>query len=175
MSDALTQIRAILTSTPLRWVQLAESTPDTLLRLRPAPAEWSALECLQHLVDTERWVFPVRVEALRQELDVPNFDEHAQGSVGSEVQSIVVLAQTFAQLRATNLQMLAQVSMTEFERKSKHSELGVVTLGELLHNWAAHDLNHTIQAERAIAQPFIRESGPWQPYFVANRVDPAQL
>jgi hypothetical protein len=41
----------------------------------------------------------------------------------------------------------------------------MVSLNEMLHEWAAHDLNHTIQAERALMQPFIQESGPWQPYF----------
>jgi hypothetical protein len=27
---------------------------------------------------------------------------------------------------------------------------------------AAHDLNHTVQAERALMQPFIAGSGPWR-------------
>lgn len=35
----------------------------------------------------------------------------------------------------------------------------------------AHDLDHGIQAERALMQPFIHASGPWQPYFAANRID----
>ena len=38
-------------------------------------------------------------------------------------------------------------------------------MGEMVHEWAAHDLNHTVQAERAIMQPFIRGCGPWQKYF----------
>ncbi len=42
---------------------------------------------------------------------------------------------------------------------------GMVTLGEMIHEWAAHDLNHTIQAERAIMQPLIQESGPWRIFF----------
>jgi hypothetical protein len=46
-----------------------------------------------------------------------------------------------------------------------------VTVGELLHEWAAHDFDHTIQAERALMQPFLRGSGPWQIYFAANRIE----
>ncbi|MBA2285220.1 MAG: hypothetical protein H0W02_07045 [Ktedonobacteraceae bacterium] len=39
-----------------------------------------------------------------------------------------------------------------------------MTLGELLHEWAAHDLMHTVQAERALMQPFILACGPWRSY-----------
>ncbi len=41
----------------------------------------------------------------------------------------------------------------------------MVTLGEMAHEWAAHDLNHTVQAERALMQPFIQACGPWQRFF----------
>jgi hypothetical protein len=52
-----------------------------------------------------------------------------------------------------------------------HPELGRVTLGELVHEWAAHDLNHTIQAEQSVMQPFIAGSGPWRFYFKAHDVE----
>ena len=39
--------------------------------------------------------------------------------------------------------------------QARHQELGPVTLEQLLHEWAAHDLMHTVQAERALMQPFI--------------------
>jgi len=32
-------------------------------------------------------------------------------------------------------------------------------MSQLLHHIAAHDLNHLVQAERAIMQPFIQGSG----------------
>ena len=38
-------------------------------------------------------------------------------------------------------------------------------MDELLNEWAAHDLMHTVQAERALMQPFIQGCGPWQHYF----------
>jgi hypothetical protein len=43
--------------------------------------------------------------------------------------------------------------------------LGVVTMREMLNEWAAHDLMHTIQAERALMQPFVAGSGKWRHYF----------
>ncbi len=44
------------------------------------------------------------------------------------------------------------------------------TLGQLLHEWAAYDLNHTIQAEKAVMQPFIQGSGPWRSYFQDHEI-----
>jgi hypothetical protein len=172
MSDTLARIRAILTTTPLRWSQLGATIPEDLLRQRPMPAEWSALECLQHILDTERQVFPVRLAALRHERDIPAFDPEQQGAAGKASPPVVELVATFVQLRAASLEALADVSADMFSRSATHSELGIVTLGELLNEWAAHDLDHTIQAERALMQPFIRDCGPWQPYFAANRIDP---
>ena len=173
MSDILEQIRAILTATPLRWVELATRLPDAALRQRPAPAEWSAVECLQHLVDTERAVLPVRVAALRAGSDIPAFDPEREGTPGSAAPTAAELAVTFAQLRAESLRELAEVTEELFDRGGNHSELGPVTLGQLLHEWAAHDLDHTIQAERALMQPYIRGCGPWQSYFTANTIAPA--
>ena len=40
-----------------------------------------------------------------------------------------------------------------------------MTLEQLLNEWAGHDLMHTVQAERALMQPFIAGSGPWRGYF----------
>jgi hypothetical protein len=173
MSDALTRIRAILTTTPQRWTQLAAAVPDELLRRRPAPNEWSALECLQHIIDTERRPFPHRLAALRRNQDVPAFDPERQGTQGTGDDTPTALAAIFAELRAANLPLVAEVTEDEFRNGGLHSELGPVTVGQLLHEWAAHDLDHTIQAERALMQPFIRSCGPWQPYFAANRIEGA--
>ncbi len=134
-----------------------------MLNRLPASGEWSALECLGHLLDTERTVFPVRVELFLAGRDLVAFNPDTQGSTLE--QSPAELAAEFARLREASLVALKRVSEADLTRTVRHSELGVVTLGEMLHEWAAHDLNHTIQAERAIMQPFISSSGPWKVYF----------
>jgi hypothetical protein len=75
------------------------------------------------------------------------------------------MAAEFAQHRAASLTALSRVKPADLSRTARHSELGMVTLSELLHEWAAHDLMHTVQAERALMQPFIAGCGPWRPYF----------
>jgi hypothetical protein len=72
--------------------------------------------------------------------------------------------------RARSLASLELVSEADLDRTARHPELGRVTLREMLNEWAAHDLMHTVQAERAVIQPFIVESGPWRSYFANHEV-----
>ncbi|HEX5503529.1 MAG TPA: DinB family protein [Thermomicrobiales bacterium] len=164
MESPLATIQAVLTTTAPRWSSLTATLPADLLALAPAPGEWSAHECLQHLCDTERWVFPVRVRAFLAGQDFPAFDPDAEGSVAAG-RSPKELAADFADLRAASLAALATVTAADLARTARHSELGQVTLGQMLHEWTAHDLMHTVQAERALLQPFIPASGPWRSYF----------
>jgi hypothetical protein len=165
MDTTIPSVRSILAATPERWLSLAANVPADLLARPPAPGEWSALECLQHLVDTERWVFPARVGYLLAGQDFPAFDPDSEGSTPSVDLSAAGLAAEFAHLRAEALRGLDFVSPADLACQARHQELGIVTLGELLHEWAAHDLMHTVQAERALMQPFIQGCGPWRPYF----------
>lgn len=172
MSDLLERTRAVLTAAPVRWMSLAEALPADLLALPPAPGEWPAVGCLQHLVDTERWVFPARVKALLAGQDFPAFDPDRQGTPLDAAPSPAALAMEFARLRQDGLAQLARVTPHDLARQARHSELGLVTLSELLNEWAGHDLMHLVQAERALMQPFIRGSGPWQPYFAEHEASP---
>ncbi len=158
-------IRAVLATTAPRWLNLVNSVPDELLRQQPAPGEWSALECLGHLLDTERQVFPVRTRQFLAGQDLSNFDPDRQGTKITATDAASDLAQTFADLRRESMPLLDGLESPDLGRQVSHSVLGAVTLGELLNEWAAHDLMHTVQAERALMQPFIQHSGPWKPFF----------
>ncbi len=165
MEDMLSQIRAVLTTTPARWQQLTGTLPADLLGRAPVEGEWSATDCLKHLLDTERFVFPARVHAFMQGQErFAAFNPDAQPAP-TEPPSATEMAVSFAQARTQNLALLASIVASDLGRGSVHGELGPVTLGQMLHEWAAHDLMHTVQAERALMQPFIAESGAWQVYF----------
>ena len=164
MINTLQCIQAVLSTTPARWLNLTETLPNDLLTRPPAENEWSALECLQHLHDAESRVFPVRVQALLNGEDIVAFDPDAEGTM-QPLLTPPELAADFARLRKQSLAILEYVGLPDLARTGKHSELGIVTLGELLHEWAAHDLMHTVQGERALMQPFILSSEPWRIYF----------
>ena len=169
MKDVLTSASAVLSATPARWASLSLTVPADLLALPPAPGEWSALECLQHLVDTEP-VFQFRVDAFLAGRDFPAFDPDSQGTKPDARRTPADLAAEYARLRAASLAALARLTPGDLDRQAIHQELGRVTLSEMIHEWAAHDLMHTVQAERALMQPFIRGSGPWLNYFKDHTV-----
>jgi DinB family protein len=164
MSNLLETVRGILATTAARWSSLTETLPVEVLTRTPAQSEWSAMGCLCHLLDTERWVFPARVQALLSGKNFAAFDPDIQGTLYT-TQLPEQLAEEFARLRKASLIELDRVTIQDLTRTAQHSELGTVSLRELLHEWAAHDLMHTVQAERAIMQPFILGSGPWRPFF----------
>jgi uncharacterized damage-inducible protein DinB len=168
MTDVLVMVKAVLSTTAMRWLNMTEALPVDLLNRQPAAGGWSATACLIHLLDTEH-IFPARVQAFLTGQAIPAFDPDTQGT--KEIASLPgKLANEFASLRQSSLDMLERVAPQDFSRTAEHSELGTVTLGQLLHEWAAHDLNHTIQAEQAIMQPFIQGSGPWRSYFQDHEV-----
>src|SRR3990170_3740674 len=164
VENLLAWTRAVLETTPGRWHTLTKTLPAELLTYPPAPGEWSALECLQHLVDTERTVFPVRVLCFLERRDFPGFDPDSQGSKSAASLPPAELATEFARMRQDSLELLAKLGAADLERRARHGELGPVTLDEMMHEWAAHDLMHTVQAEQAMMQPLINGSGPWQKY-----------
>lgn len=164
MDHILDNLTVVLTNTPQRWQSLAQSFPTDLLRRQPVDGEWSALECLVHLIDIEA-VFTSRVKSFLAGEDFLAFDPDKQGTQLSDSVSPIQLAEQFASLRAESLTLVATITSDDLSREANHSELGLVTLGQMLHEWGGHDLMHTVQAEQAMMQPFIDGCGAWKPYF----------
>jgi DinB family protein len=172
MEDLLHQTRTSLVSTPPRWRELSETVDEALLRQTPAAGEWSAFDCLRHLVEAEREVFPVRVRCFLEGRDFPAFDPDAAAALADE-RTLRELVDQFVALRAASLELLATLTSADLDRTAKHATLGLVTLGQMVHEWAAHDLMHTVQGERALMQPFIAGVGPWRSYFTDHLANPA--
>lgn len=169
MFDVLHNLKAVLQTTPLRWQALADTFPSETLRRQPAAGEWSAMECLQHLIDLDRHVFPQRVEAILNGQDFPAFFPEQHGSTLDAERPMQALATEFATLREENLRLLARITPPDLAREATHAELGRVSLGNLLHEWGGHDLMHLVQAEQALMQPFIDGCGAWHVYFEAHK------
>jgi hypothetical protein len=163
----------VLETTPQRWIQLAEKLPHELFQRKPAPHEWSAYDCLRHIVDTERSVFPARVGYLLRGEDFPAYSPGKEGKDPKGDPTPVELAAEFARRRAESLALLSKLGEGDLSRTARHQELGMVTLGEMIHQWAGHDLMHTVQGERAILQPFIDWCGPWKRYFSDHIIPPS--
>lgn len=165
MDNLLAQTQAVLTTTSNRWRDITQTLPPELLTQPPAPGEWSVLECLQHLIDAEG-VMRSRLQVfLAGQETFPGFDPDEQGTDVSDNLSPQTLGNKFVQLRAESLELLAGLAPADYGRQATHGELGRVTLEQMLHHWAAHDLNHTVQAERAMLQQLIAGVGLWEQFY----------
>jgi DinB superfamily len=175
MAEILGQARALLAITPARWQALVAAADGDLLDRAPAAGEWSALGCLGHLLEAEEHVFPVRVRAFMAGADFPAFDPDSQGTPVGSTADAPRMVERFARLRTASIDLLAGVAAADLGRTARHAELGIVTLDEQLNEWIAHDLMHTVQAERALMQPFIPASGPWRALFAEHEAGSARV
>ena len=173
MNTLVEHVQAVLSTTPERWQRLVSTLPIDLLTRPPAPGEWSALNCLQHLLDAERQNFPVRFRAFFSGQAFTPFDPN-QPHASPEAQIPEQLVAEFARARQDSLVLLKQVKDADLERTAQHPQFGTVTLGQMLQTWAAHDLMHTVQAERALMQPFMLGSGPWRTFFQDHEIGGAK-
>jgi hypothetical protein len=169
-TDLLQTTRSILALAPAQWTAFVQDTPTALLTLPAAPGEWSAFQCLCHLLDTESILFPVRLHTfLAGGTSFPGFNPDAESTDYSQHSPSEVL-KLFLQHRRDNLLRLSEARPEYLSRQATHTQLGPVTFAQFLNEWVAHDFNHTVQAQRAIMQPFIPASGPWRHYFVDHDI-----
>lgn len=151
----------VLSTTSARLSSLVATVPDDSLRRRPLVAEWSPYEVLHHLLDCERLVFPPRFRALLEGATrVADLDQNAM--VWDDGRAASDLVEEFGRLRTGTLELIAGLTPDDLNRQATHSALGLVTLGQMLHYFPAHDLTHLIQIERALIQPFLPGVGPWE-------------
>lgn len=169
MNTVLEPIYAILSTTPERWQRLVSVLPYELLDRAPAEGEWSALNCLRHLLVAELELYPPRIH---QFLAGQNFIDFDPNRRNPEVDALTPeqLMTEFTRIRQESLAQVRRVKDEDLGRTVQHPKLGTVTLVQMLHTYAAHDLNHTIQAERALIQHFMLGSGPWRSFFRDHEV-----
>lgn len=166
MNDLVPRAVSVLGINGARWQALATGLDRDLLARVPEPGEWSALECLNHSLETEAAVFATRLRViLAGGGSFPDFDPDAHASNVNETGDPLGLASEHARQRADSVLLLATVTEADLDRTGRHGTLGDVTARELINEWVGHDTMHVVQAERAIMQAFIEGAGPWRRFF----------
>lgn len=164
--NMLNEIRAVLTTTPERWLRLVETLPEELLERAPEPGEWSAADCLRHMLAGERNVYGVLLAQFMEDATpLPAADPDAAR------RPIAETAVAFARLRGEHIACIAGLTPADLDRTLQHPGLGDITLGQLLSGCCAHDLQHAVQAELALMQAFIPASGIWRGVFADHDVE----
>jgi hypothetical protein len=129
---------------------VAEAGP--VLRVRPEPGEWSALECIGHITDGElvvagryRWILAEDAPAIvgyDQALWVAGLRHN-----DDDVEDLLDL---FEALRTSNIELWSRASPEDRARVGMHSERGPESLDLTFRLAAGHDRIHLAQARRAL-------------------------
>jgi hypothetical protein len=142
---------AVQAETPRLLRALVADAGDAL-RVPPVPGEWSAVECLAHLVDGElivsarsRWI------VAEDEPDIVGYDQDLWVSRLRQVdEDPQALLTAFEALRRWNLDLWARTPATDRARIGIHRERGPESYELTFRLAAGHDRVHLDQAQRAL-------------------------
>jgi len=152
---------------------LLDSTPDILrglmselteedARWKPAADRFSVAEVLAHLSHSESHCYRMRLDLFLSE-ERPEFEP-------DDAQMYLDLYRNadpedafdrFEEQRENNVDYLRKLPASAGDRRAIHKEYGEVTLSQMLHEWALHDLGHIRQiAELVRARKYLGGAGP---------------
>lgn len=158
----------LLSRTPAVLDALLRGLPDAWIRSNEGEHTWSACDVIAHLIHAEREDWIPRATMILQSGEsqpFPPFDRW--GNIReSQNKPVGELLDTFAEARSANLTELRALNLqpADLAKRGQHPGLGMVTLGQLLDTWAAHDLNHLHQISRVMAHSYRQAVGPWSKF-----------
>jgi hypothetical protein len=161
MADELPCLE-LLEATPAILRGLMSEISEEDARWKPAADRFSIAEVLAHLSHSEGHCYRARVDRFLAE-EMPEFEP-------DDAQMHLDLYRNadpeenfghFADQRRTNVELLRGLPAAAGNRKALHREAGEITLSQMLHEWALHDLGHIRQvAELVRARKYLAGAGP---------------
>jgi hypothetical protein len=152
---------AQLEATPeiLRGLMCELSEEDA--RWKPAPDRFSVAEVLAHLSHSEDHCYRLRLDCFMNE-ERPEFEPddaqfHLDFYRDADPEDSF---DHFEEQRETNIEFLRNLPEGSGERVALHQEAGEITMAQMLHEWAMHDLGHIRQiAELVRARKHLASAG----------------
>ena len=121
---------------------------DEWAQWRPAAGEWSANECLGHMIEADRRGFGGRIARIleRDGVAEAGWDQIAVAAQRRDEERTVesILAE-FHEVRDAGIALVEGLRPEDLDKSAIHAKVGRVTVLELLHEWVFHDRNHLRQ------------------------------
>ncbi len=152
----------LLEATPAILRGLTAEISDEDARWKPAPDRFSIAEVLAHLSHSESHCYGARVgRFLAEEMpELESDDAQMYLELYKDRDPAEELGR-FEDQRKTNLELLRGLPADAGSRKAAHRAAGEITLSQMLHEWALHDLGHVRQiAELVRARKYLAGAGP---------------
>ena len=152
----------LLEATPaiVRGLMSAVSAEDA--RWKPAASRFSMAEVLSHLAHSESHCYRARVDLFLAE-PMPVFEPddaqmHLEIYRNADPEEE---RRRFEDRRGANVELLRGLPAEAGDRRALHRAAGEITLSQMLHEWALHDLGHVRQlAELVRARKYLAGAGP---------------
>lgn len=154
---------SMLEKTPAILEILLRGLPADVQAWKPAPDRWSIVEVLAHMVMIER-LYEQRARRIVLE-NSPALPKYQEPAGPAPKKSASQHLEEFVPLRRTFVFYLHSIPSSAAGRTGEHVELGTISLSQMLHELANHDLGHLRQiAELYRARCFYPYTGPFQKY-----------
>ena len=152
----------LLHSTPAILRGLMSELTEEEARWKPAEDRFSVAEVLAHLSHSEGHCYRMRLDRFLGE-ERPEFEP-------DEAQMYLDLYRNadpedafahFEEQRENNVDFLRELPASAGDRRAIHKQCGEITLSQMLHEWALHDVGHIRQiAELVRARKYLGGAGP---------------
>jgi DinB superfamily len=154
---------SMLEKTPGLLELLLRDLSSETLQWKPSAERWSIAEVLAHMVMIEKlYEQRARRIVLENSPALPKYDPSAEGEAPKSAPQYM---EEFVPLRRAFVFYLRSFPYSAAGRAGRHAELGTISLSQMLHELANHDLGHLRQiAELYRAHCFYPHAGPFQKY-----------
>jgi len=142
-----------LEASPKKLAELTRKLDDAVLRRKPAPGKWSALEVVCHLRDLERLWADRMVKAAFSDQPafyLPDVDALAEKN-GYNTQDLTAALKEFARLRADTVCLLRALPASQWKRTGMHPKRGEISIERMVEIMIGHDRGHFDQIAKAVA------------------------
>lgn len=158
----------ILSQTPLTIKSLLGNLSDDWTKSEADGESWSPFDIVGHLIHGEETDWIPRAEIILARVENPTFEPFDRFAMfeKSKNRTLSELIKTFATVRRKSLATLRAMNLNEEKLKLKgtHTELGEVTLEQLIATWTVHDLTHIRQIVTNLARKYNENVGAWKEY-----------
>ncbi len=144
-------------------------SPDEA-RQRPTPEVWSMLEVMCHLHDEEREDFRPRLDVVLHRPETAWLRIDPAGWVTERRYNDRDLAETLAGFlaeRERSVAWLGTLTAPDWSREYR-APFGLITAGDLLASWAAHDLLHTRQLVELRRARLLAQTAPHRTQYAGD-------
>jgi len=144
----------VLASTPAVMRAMLAPLPQGLIE-QPGKEGWSARDVVAHLASRQRIAIIGRINAVLEQpgATMPGVPESLMDVVQYRSQPFAELLSEFEDGRTEAVALLRTVTSDQLDWRGVHHGVGELTIAEVIHHLAFHDLLHVSQAAQLASSP----------------------